>query len=150
MSVTACPPKGIEQSSAWPYTSLPDKPLSDGPWLLAMDAGGQMVLFEGDEDFHERGRGMLHVYSATREELEKVLVHFCKLGYETDENHIHQGGAVYIFNWRCGTLAQIMIAAQVIEKFLRGDVDGAWAAARAFEDQINAAQNAAADAGMTS
>lgn len=140
MGVTAIPPKGVDMASPWPYSTMPEKPDSRGPWMLAMGGGGDLVLLpEGTDPWDLR---LVHVYSGAKEELEKVFTIFCRLGYEKDARYVHQDGNTWIFNWRCGTLAQINVAAQIIDRFMHGDMDGAWVRGRAFEDQVCAAQNA--------
>jgi len=146
MGVTATPPKGTDMTDPWPYSSMPEKPLSEGPWMLAMGGSGDLALLPNGTD--PWGMRLLHVYSGEKEELEKVFTAFCRLGWEKDARYVHQDGDVWIFNWRCGTLAQVNVAAQIIDKFVNGDVEGARARGRAFEDQVYAAQNAAADAGL--
>lgn len=130
--------ESIDQCSWWPYEGPPEKKAGTGEWSLWMDAGGCMCIFPSGDRSPET-MGFLPVYDASHEQLERFLVMFCSLGWETDERLAHQDSRVWLFNWRSFSFAQVSKASQVADLFCAGDVDGAWAVGRAFGDQIDAA-----------
>lgn len=135
------PPRG----GAWPYAQLPKKAHTEGPWKMGMDANGSMVVWPADKQFPEQ-LGLIEAFRGERETMEKFLITFCMLGYEIESLHLYQDSRVRLFNWISGTLAQIHVASQVAEQFFAGEYDAAWAVGQAFEDQLQAAQLAAAGA----
>lgn len=130
---------GVEVGSYWPYATAPAFVYRSGPWALLMGGGGDVVLWP------TRGRRpadlgvLIPVIQGKKEELERALTVFCRRGYETLPQLIHQDGTVWIFNWRSYTLAQVAIASQVFGAYLDGDATRARAVGQAFQDQIDAA-----------
>lgn len=143
-------PQGVDASDPWPYSQMPGREYTTGPWKLGIDRGGSVVLWPMHERFPD-DIGVIEFAGGEKEELERFQTVFCSLGYHQESRYKYQGGAMYGFNWVSLTLATVHVASQVAERFLSGDPGGrdqAWAIGRAFGDQIETAQNEAHEKGL--
>lgn len=74
------------------------------------------------------------------------LATFCEGCGDDPGRYPHQDGRRYVFNWVCGTLAQLSIASQVAHAFFdpaepdpQKRAHSAWAIGKEFDRKINAA-----------
>jgi hypothetical protein len=134
----------IELTDYWPQA----KPVYtgdiryEGSWIVAMDRGGVLSLWPKARRQKRGGipEGLIAVYEHNdKTVLDKALLEFCKLGYETDPDLIHTDGRVSIFNWRSFTMWQLGVATKVLHLFATGRVDEAWTFGRACGEQVDAA-----------
>jgi hypothetical protein len=134
-------PANVANPTAWPYDTLPKTAKTSGSWKMGMSAGGSMVAWPADQNFPE-SLSLIEAFRGERDQLEKFFVTFCMRGYETDPLHTYQAGNVWLFNWISGTLSQVHIAGQVAKLLFEGKYDDAWTLGRAFERDLQEAEEA--------